>query len=109
MLYGERFDVGGERQAVNLLLIGVPVGMGKGRELGTMRREDMGFAQEVGHRETDIKGRITPMDDFVVEQDEAGIENQDVLGAVVAVNKGEDTAAGGLNELIDEGGGLRHL
>jgi len=67
------------------------------------------FAQEVGEREAEIEGRVAEVDDFVIEQDEALAMDKDVLGAVIAMYKGEAGSKRVLDEHVQEMGSFGDL
>ncbi len=53
----------------------------------TSGRVVMGLGEEVRHGESHVEHRVAPVDDFVVEENQAIPVNEDVLGAVIAVNQ----------------------
>ncbi len=50
----------------------------------------------------DVEGRIAEVDYLVVEQDELALMNEDVLGAVIAVDEAESAGEGFFDELVEE-------
>lgn len=73
------------------------------RESLTARRIVMGLAQEMGHRKADVEHGVAPMNDLVVDEDQAIPMNEDVLGAVVAVHQSETAPASLLDQRPQEG------
>src|SRR3712207_8946594 len=67
------------------------------------------FAQEVGEGEAQVEGRFAEVDDLVVQEHKPSFADEDVLGAVVAVNQGVAAGAGLLYERAGEIGGSRNL
>lgn len=57
-------------------------------ELLPMLGAVMGLTEEMGEREADIKSRITPMNDFMIDQNEPVLVDEDILRAVVTMNQG---------------------
>src|SRR5262245_33216343 len=64
----------------------------------------MGFAQQVGEREAEVEGRIAKVNDFVIEQDEALVVDQNVLRAVIAVHERQAQGKGIFDEMVEEEG-----
>src|SRR4051794_18087332 len=62
----------------------------------------MPFAQEVRQSEADIERGIAPVNDFVIEQNQSSVPDENVLGTVVAVHQRKAAATCVGDELIDE-------
>jgi hypothetical protein len=67
------------------------------------------FGEQVGHGEPDIEGGVAVVDHFVIEEDEAAVVDEDVLGAEVAVDDGEAGGAGFGDEDAEERRGCGDL
>ena len=65
----------------------------------------MAFAQQVGEREPEVKGRVAKMDDLMVQQDQPVVMDQNILRAVIAVHEGVNIRARFPDEVQQEGPG----
>ena len=50
-------------------------------------RQVMSLAEQVGECEADVEGGVAEVDDFVVQEDQPVVVDEDVLGAVVAMDE----------------------
>src|SRR5712671_3116439 len=60
----------------------------------------MGFAEQMGESKANVEGRIAEMNDFVVEEDEFAFVDENIFGAVVAVDEAETAGERGFDDLI---------
>ena len=60
------------------------------------------FAEQVREGEADVEHRIAPVDDLMIEEDEAFVVDEDVLGAVIAVDEGDAGGAGLIDQIVQE-------
>src|ERR1041385_3860849 len=61
--------------------------MGRADKILPLGCQIMRLAQQVGKREPQIEGRLSEMNDLVIEQHQPSGVDQDVLGTVVAVHE----------------------
>src|SRR5258706_1972604 len=69
----------------------------------------MGFAQQMSEGKADVEGRIAEMNHLVVEQDQFALVDENIFGAVVAVDQAEAAGVSGLDDLVKRAGRLREL
>jgi hypothetical protein len=97
---------GGPGRFAESFAIGLPVVSGGLEEARAMRHEVVRFTQEMREGEAEIEGGVAPVDDFVIEEDEAALVDEDVFRAVIAVDEGVTRGAGFGDEGVEEGGGI---
>ena len=74
--------------------------LGKDHPLGGQM---MGFAQQVGQAEAEIKGGITPVNYLEVEQNQLITIEQGVFGAVVAMHQGMGALTRRRDQRVEKG------
>ena len=80
MTHDPRLEILPPGYAAERVQISLPVtarGVGEGRPSVD---QEMGLAQQMGHRKTQVEGRVAPVDHFVIQQHHAIGVKEDVLG-----------------------------
>ncbi|CAA9363509.1 MAG: hypothetical protein AVDCRST_MAG93-7798 [uncultured Chloroflexia bacterium] len=78
-------------------------------ECSTLRFKVMRLAEQMREREAEVEGRIAPVDDLMVEQHQAILIHQDILGAVITMDEGQLRCQRPIDQLLDERCGFWHL
>src|SRR5207247_5854359 len=75
---------------------------GRADKTSPLGTQIMGFAQQVGQRESQVEGRLSEMNDLVIEQHQPAGMDEDVLGTVVAVNQAISMLPGFLDQTVQK-------
>jgi hypothetical protein len=87
MVYHARFKIGRLVEWSDGLDIASPIQMSRTDKTPPLSPQIMGFAQQVGKRESQIESRLSEMNDLEIEQHQPAGMDENVLRTVVAVNQ----------------------
>src|SRR5688572_30395996 len=80
--------------------IGSPIQPGRADKTPSLSIQIMGFAQQVGERESQVESRLSEMNHLVIEQHHPAGMDEDVLGTVVAVNQAISMPPGVADQIV---------
>ena len=84
------------------LAVGLPVSQAEPGKFGFVVRVAIGFAEEMGQGKAQVKHRVTPVDRFVIQQNQLPLANQYVFRAEVAMDQRDFIFSGFGQQLIQK-------